>query len=182
MNRQEILRLLPEVFQRTYAENTPLDGLLLAMAALLSPIEDTLDHLDAAFDPHRTADEFVPMLAAWVDMDHLARGGDDREPSFPSGLGRLRELCAAAADLARVRGTRAGLLSFLETATGCPGFELLEGVTGPDRRPLPFHFVVRAPHESTSHARLLRSIVELEKPAHATFELEFAESPPEETP
>jgi len=174
MNPQEILRLLPEVFQRTYREKTPLDGLLAAMAALLSPIEETLDNLDAAFDPHRTPDEFVPMLAEWVDMDHLGETGGEENPSFPSGLGRLRELCAAAAELARVRGTRAGLLRFLETATGCPGFELLEGVTGPERRPRPFHFIVRAPHESQSHAGLLRTLVELEKPAHATFELEFA--------
>ncbi len=181
MRGDEIARLLPEVFQRTCVPGSPMAGLLDAMAALIDPIEKKLDELDTTFNPHRAPDRFVAVLARWVDMDHIGEGiagndlaGASGPPSFPSGLGRLRELCASAAVLARTRGTPGGFIRYLETATGCRGFVLEEGVTGPERSPRPFHFRLLAPASARAHRRLLQKLIQLEKPAHATYELEFA--------
>ena len=179
MKREEIVRLLPEVFQRTNLPGTPMAALLDAMAVLIDPIEKKLDELDATFNPHRTPDRFVAVLARWVDVDRICEGvaghdlAGESGPSFPAGLGRLRELCAAAAVLARTRGTPGGFIRYLETATGCRGFVLEEGVTGEDRRPRPFHFRLLAPASAREHRRLLEKLIRLEKPAHATFELEL---------
>jgi hypothetical protein len=94
-----------------------------------------------------------------------------------TGLGRLRELVAAAVDISRWRGTARGLLLFLTTATGRTDFEVDEAVPGPDGLPRPFHVRVRAPSEVEAHRLLLERIIEREKPAYVTYELLFVQPP-----
>ena len=101
--------------------------------------------------------------------------GVGRKPSAiaPStGLGRLRELTASAATLSRWRGTRKGLLLFLAVATGSTEFDINEQVIE-DGRVKPFHLHVTAPRHLEGHGDLIRRIIELEKPAYVTYELEF---------
>jgi hypothetical protein len=91
---------------------------------------------------------------------------------LPSGLGLLRELVASAAYLAKWRGTKQGLLRFLQMATGLKGFDLEENVTA-DHQPRPYHIWIRAPKEATTYQAMLVRIIESEKPAYVTYELTF---------
>jgi phage tail-like protein len=179
MTRTEIERLLPVVFQRTATTGNPLTALLEVMEMLHAPSETALRNLDATLDPRRAPDAFVPFLARWVDLEPLfEQSGQEysverqRQP-ITTGLGRLRELVATAAELSRWRGTAKGLLLFLETATGVSGFAIDEQVPGPDAQPRPHHIRVRAPAATAAHQILIERIIELEKPAHVTYELEF---------
>jgi len=176
MKRAEIERLLPSVIERTLQPLSPLAAILDVIEALHLPSEAVLAHLDTAFDPRRTADDFVPYLARWVDMDRLfdePRSTATAEWSrarISTGIGRLRELVASAAYLSRWRGTAKGLQRFLRTATGENDFEIKENVDS-DGRPKLFHLVVVAPASIRPHQGLIKRIIESEKPAYVTYEL-----------
>lgn len=179
MKRHEIAELLPSVFQRTVKEGNPLAGLLEVMEALHAPSEDVLQQLDSYFDPRRTTGAFVPYLAYWADLTRLfdeTLNLKDQvafsRSSIASGLGRLRELIASAAYLSQWRGTKKGLLLFLQTASGFSDFDISENVdlTG---KPRPFHLSIRAPKDSAQYSALIGRIIELEKPAYVTYELSF---------
>ncbi len=177
MKRTDIERLLPGVFQRTAQEGTPLFALLEAMEALQAPDENVLDQLEAFFDPYRAPDAFVPFLATWVDLGWLLgeEAGDlagGTSPPLASGLGRLRELVAAAVPLARWRGTSKGLLGFLETATGIQGFAIDEQVADASGRVRPFHIRLSVPAEAAVYRMMIERIVEAEKPAYVTCEFQ----------
>ena len=163
MKSREIEGLLPAVFRRVVRTGTPLRALLEVMEALHAPDEEILTDLPSYFDPYTTPDEFVPYLATWVDLDWL----------LPScGLGRLRELIAAAPELSRWRGTAEGLERFLETATGVQGFGVDDAV-----KAKPFHIVVRAPASAKSCQALVEKIVEMEKPAYVTHHIKWLDNP-----
>lgn len=169
MKQSEIERLLPLVLRRTLRPGSPLAALLAVMEALQAPAEEVLAGLDAYFSPYRAPDEFVPFLARWTDLAWLL--ADAPEQPFAAGLGRLREVIAAAADLSRARGTAAGLVRFLETATGLSGFVIEEAVPGADGRPRAFHMRVRPPAGAEPYRALIVQIVEMEKPVYVTYEL-----------
>jgi phage tail-like protein len=179
MKRAEIERLLPSIVQRAVWPDSPLAGILDAMEALHAPSEAKLARLDAAFDPRRTEDDFVPLLARWVDLDRLFHEAETAAPgprplgTISTGLGRLRELVASAAYLSKWRGTAKGLHRFLQTATGEREFEIKENVDSTGR-PKPFHIAVTAPASLTPHRTLLERIIESEKPAYVTYELVFS--------
>jgi phage tail-like protein len=181
VKQTQIKKLLPWVFQRTAQPGNPLIALLEVMQDLHAPVEATLSHLDAMFDPRRTADGFLPYLAGWVDLgvliDVSRGGGPAASMTFPTGLGRLRELIASAATLSEWRGTRKGLAMFLEIATGASGFSIDEQVRGSDGEVRPFHLQVTAPKGLVMHRPLLERIIELEKPAYVTYELSFQNEP-----
>lgn len=158
MRRSEIERLLPGVFQRSAGDGTVLHALLDAMEGLHAPSEAALERLDASLDPRRAPEAFLPLLARWVDLD----------VTVTTGPRRWRELIAAAAELARWRGTRRGLIHFLELATGATSFEVVEEV--------PFHIHVIAPASTRPHQTMLERIVQREKLAHVTYQLTFRET------
>jgi len=176
VKKEQIKRLLPSVFQRTSTTASPLSAVLDVMEAMHAPSEGVLDRLDTIFDPHTGPDEFVPYLASWVDLEVLMdtpRGSMSSSPAtLSTGVGRLRELTIAAMTLSRWRGTGKGLRLFLETATGMNGFEISENKTAKGEAK-PFHLCIRGPGQLAEHRRLIERIVELEKPAYATYELEF---------
>lgn len=87
-------------------------------------------------------------------------------------MGRLRDLVANGALLARWRGTPYGMRRALELATGLPGFVIDE----PDERP--FHIVVRVPASAAGQLAVITRIVEAEKPASTTAEIVVAASSP----
>lgn len=177
MKASQIKRLLPSTFQRAWTPASPLAAILALMEDHHTPAESVLSHLNTFFDPRRAPDEFVPYLASWVDLEMLLDLPHAEEgsatPTLSSGVGRLRELVANAAKLSHWRGTRTGMRLFLETATGATGFEINEAVKGPDGRIKPFHLLVSAPGELMPHRGLIQRIIELEKPAYVTYELEF---------
>lgn len=184
MKRAEIEGLLPGVFQRAVTPGSPLLALLEAMEALHAPDEEALARLPDYFDPYTAPERLVPFLARWVDLDRLlaSRGLEDAGPPIASGLGRLRELIAAAAYLSKWRGTARGLVASLETATGVHGFAVEEGAAAADAgagrgnpapTSRPFHIHVLAPAGAQKHQPLIVQIIEMEKPAYVTYELVF---------
>jgi phage tail-like protein len=176
MKKEQIKRLLPLVFQRAVQPGSPLSAILDVMETMLAPSEAALDSLDVNFDPYRSSDAFVPYLASWVDLEVLLdvprTEGSSSAASLSTGLGRLRELTAAAITLSQWRGTRKGLCLFLETATGAK-VQVEEEVAGADGKIKPFHLRITVPKELTEHRVLIERIVELEKPAYVTYELAF---------
>lgn len=177
MKRKEVEGLLPAVFQRAARHpGGPLSALLQVMADLPQPSEDVLARIETYFDPRRAPDRFVPYLAQWVDLGWLltepsAPDGSAAQ-SLPSGMGLLRELVAAAAFLAKWRGTKPGLLRFLQVATGLRGFDLVENAMA-SGLPRPYHLWIRAPKEAATYRAMLARIIESEKPAYVTYELTF---------
>ncbi len=183
MKTDDIILLLPAVYQRALAPGSPLRAVLSVMQGLHEPVEASLATLDADFDPLRAPPAFLPFLARWLDLTRLFddpdRGSDAERRSIQRrrmasvGDGPLRTLIAAGAELSRRRGTPAGLIRCLELATGVRGFRLDEGPADALGRPRPFHFRVRAPLESRRHQVLIERIITSEKPAHVTHELAF---------
>jgi phage tail-like protein len=172
--------LLPEIFRRTVHAGGPLEALLRTMEDFHAPVIEILARFDATLDPYRTPAPFVAYLARWLDLERLFDDPaddyevpeDGRNP-VSSGLGRLRELVASAAYLSQWRGTWKGLGRFLEVATGVSGFTLEESVSGKDGEALPFHIRIGVPRKARAHRTLIERIINLEKPAYVTFELDF---------
>ncbi len=184
MKRVEIEQLLPEIIRRTVRPGAPITALLDVMEHLHQPSEALLLELDRHFDPARCGDSMAPYLSGWVDLDWLlsrAEGpsrkvaGDSRQGVrfFAAGTGRLRQLIARAYQLSQWRGTRRGLLLFLETATGLKGFRIDEQPADSAGLPQPFHLRVVAPANARPLARTLHKIIEQERPVFVTFELQF---------
>ncbi|MGR9115877.1 MAG: phage tail protein [Gammaproteobacteria bacterium] len=182
MKRNSIEPLLPDVFRRTLAPETPLSALLDVMAALQAPAEMQLDQVEATFNPYRTPDRFVEFLAIWVDLDRLWAAHSNLYVSGPGSAGpgpqnridsgRLRELIAHASYLSQWRGTVKGMLLFLKVATGFQAFEIVEGRTRENVQK-PFHFIVRVPEAAKSKLMLIKTIIEQEKPVYTTFEIDY---------
>ncbi|MFG3298359.1 phage tail protein [Micromonospora chersina] len=164
MRRAAIERLLPSAYQRAAGPGSVLGALLDVMEALHAPDEAVLADVDALFAPYRTPDGFVAYLTRWVAMDHVVAAPRADAP-LPLPLGRLRDLVAHGALLARWRGTPYGMRTALELATGVTGFVLDEPA---DR---PFHVVVRVPPAAADRLALVTRIVEAEKPAAVTVEV-----------
>lgn len=169
MRREDIANLLPAIYEST--PGSPLDAVLEVAASLPQPIEDLLAGVDSLFDPRRAPERMLPFLAQWLDLDRflVAQGEDGQTLVLPAGIGHLRELCAMAAELSRERGTRRGLLRFLEVATGCDGFEIEENVDR-EGKVRPFHILVNAPEQAQEYEALIHVIVAYEKPAYVTYE------------
>ena len=158
MRSDQIARLLPAAYQRAATPGSVLSGLLDAMAELHAPSEAVLAEVDTLPAAYRAPATLLPFLTRWVALDHLGIAG-----AVPAG--RLRDLIARGAYLARWRGTATGLRALLETATGVPGFAVDEVA---DRR---FHLVVRVPAAAADRLDLLSRLVAAEKPAATTYEL-----------
>ena len=177
MKQVQIRRLLPAIFQAAVQSGNPLSAILDMMETLHAPCESALDRVDVNFSPYRAPEAFVPYLASWVDLEVLldvphARSGPSTA-TLSTGLGRLRELVSAAVTLSKLRGTRKGLTLFLETATGAKGFQVDEKVPDNTGQVRPFHVRVIAPKDLKDHRVLIERIIELEKPAYVTYQLEF---------
>jgi len=184
MRPSEIARLLPEVYQRTIRPASPLAALLEVMEGLQSPAEAVLDDLDGFWDPYRAPERFLPFLAHWVDLEGLLAEAPTQTaglrtagtaPCFAAGPGRLRELIATAATLSKWRGTERGLRLFLEVATGIEGFQIDSQARDADGQVRPFHILVRVPRAASPYWSLIQQIVEREKPAYVTYDLELGE-------
>ncbi|KAB1906427.1 phage tail protein [Micromonospora sp. AMSO1212t] len=177
MRRAAIERLLPAAYQRAAGPGSVLGALLDVMEALHAPDEAVLADVDALFGPYRTPDGFVAYLTRWVAMDHVVAAPRADAP-LPLPVGRLRDLVAHGALLARWRGTPYGMRTALELATGVTGFVLDEP---PER---PFHLVVRVPPAAADRLALVTRIVEAEKPAAVTVEVVAGDpaDPPSDPP
>ena len=177
MKRSGIERLLPNVFRRGIIPGGPLSALLEVMEVLHAPVENVIESMDRFFSPYQTPDEFVPLLAQWVDLDRFFLTETPEGPALriPNEVGRLRELVAMAAQLSQWRGTRKGLELFLETATGISGFGIDEEVRDENGSIRSFHIRIRVPADAGRYRALIERIVQQERPAHLTYEIQYAD-------
>lgn len=166
MRRTDLERLLPAVFQLALHQAGEgegaaplLGGLLEAMAALHTGIEQQVDALARTFDPRVCPERFVPLLSHWLSLP----------AESAVGMGRQRELLARAVQLGRERGTHHALRALLVCATGLP-IAIDEGVDAAGALRA-FHLVVRAPADAAPHVALLHALIAGQKPAYVTYEL-----------
>jgi phage tail-like protein len=181
MKQALILERLPDVFKVGATPGSPLLALLAVMEELHARDETILDGFGTYLDPRRTPDAFVPYLAAWVDLAWLILDPPDdpyAEPTpFAGGLGALRELVAGAAAASKLRGTAAGLVRMLETASRVQGYTVEETVTDDQGRLLPFQVRVVVPAAAAVYLDLVNRIVEHERPAHVIVHVELEQAP-----
>ncbi len=150
---------------------------------MFGEIGDSLAEGDRFYDPHVCPQEFLPWLASWTAMsfDH----GWDEE--------KQRALVKRAVDLFRLRGTKKGLMLFLQLFTGhepeieehvypvsgCRTGNSRIGVDAVVMHPprLAHCFVVTLPklEENLTPEFILRvhRIIQMERPAHTTYYLQF---------
>lgn len=174
MDAERLRLLLPEVYQSAAWPGSPLSATLEVMADLHEPVERVLADFPSVIDPWRTPDRFVPYLARWVGLE----GWLDTNGELATGIGRLRLVIAAAAQLQQSRGTTAGLRHALVLALGEPDVQVQESVPGPDGRPVPFTVRVTVPSRVWEQRALVERIVAEEKAAHAVVEIVVAEGSP----
>ncbi len=169
-----LLDYLPASFR-----DDPLMGqFLLIFESILNPIEYTVDNMALFFDPRMTPESVLPWLASWVDLV--------LDPSWP--LERRRELVKNASDLYRWRGTRRGLSEYLRIYTGSsptileyiPGMILDEEthlgvntVLGSSGTGHHFTVIIENPLDSRIDVKVVRDIIESQKPAHTIYTLEI---------
>ncbi|HAX74580.1 MAG TPA: phage tail protein [Cyanobacteria bacterium UBA11372] len=153
------------------------------------PAVQTIDVLWAYLDPLTAPETLLPFLAQWVAWPIDPRWETKHQ----------RRLIRNAVELYRWHGTRRGLRFYLHLYTGLPldedlpeeekhisieeiftqGFLLGKTITGIDSMlggGRPFHFIVRLRPDSGQQIdeRLVRDIIEREKPAFCTYDLYIA--------
>lgn len=168
MKAEMIARLLPDIFQAVAGSQGPLDGFLAAQEALHEPSERAISGFAERLDPRTAPPSFVYMLAHWMGLSYLLDGSEGA-PRFAGGVGRLRELIATTAANGKARGSMTGIVRMLETASGQRGFSI---ESDPEQA---YHVHIRAPAGSAALRSVIERIIEAEKPAFATYELQFAE-------
>jgi phage tail-like protein len=100
----EYLRYLPSIYER----DELMGRLLMLFESFLGPVDNQINGLYNYFDPRITPANFLPWLASWLDLEL-----DERWPEA-----RQRQLIRWAIALHRSRGTKWGLLKYLEIYTG----------------------------------------------------------------
>jgi phage tail-like protein len=174
VRESRLLDYLPSV----YREDPLMARFLLIFEDILDPIENTVGNLPFYFDPLMTPEPILPWLASWLDLS--------LDPTWP--LERRRELVTSAAELYRWRGTRRGLVEFLRIYTGrisqiieyIPGMILDEKnrlgvntVLGSSGTGHHFTVIVESSGLEYVSRDTIRSIIDLQKPAHTVYTLEM---------
>jgi len=127
-------------------------------------LEDALDSINRLLVPEETPEEFLPWLAQWV-----ARSINE-DWSFDT----TRKMISQAVSLYHKRGTAEGLQEVLNICcTGSATAEIIEVEN--DARPHYFEVTLliseQDPDLLASKARLVRAIIDQEKPAHTYYGL-----------
>ncbi|MEW6231987.1 MAG: phage tail protein [Chloroflexota bacterium] len=170
-SRSNYLKYLPAL----YAEDDFLGRFLMIFEEIFIPLERLLDNIHYYFDPVMAPEEFLAWLASWVNLV--------LDENWP--VERRRRLIHSAAELFRWRGTKRGLEEYLQVYTGMrPAIvEHVSAEAWKGRGTLPAGFATGPDHSFTVilpvanlgqiNATVVKSIIELEKPAHTTYTLKI---------
>ena len=159
----EYMRYLPALY---HASNL-INDLLLSCETVWQPIEETLDALHWYADPGLAPEGMLGWLASWF--------GIALDAQWP--VGRQRQVIAGATRLLRWRGTRKGLVEWIELLTGLRPTIVEAGDEPALQPPLADHeFCVvfeQAQWDSADGALkdMVGRIVELEKPAQTIYRI-----------
>lgn len=178
--------LYPRFLPAIYREVDFIGRFLKIFEQSFEPTVDAFQSLWAYLDPLTAPEALLPFLAHWVGWPG----------QVPWSAAQQRRLIQRALELYRWRGTRRGLRLYLHLYTGLPaddrhiqitesftrGFELGSGnlgettIVGGGR---PFHFSVRlqSPDPEALDEPLVRRIIDQEKPAFCTYDLQISRSP-----
>jgi len=148
------LQYLPPI----YAADPFLGRFLLAFEGVLAPIEQAVDHFDLYLSPRTAPRYFLEQLARWLGV-----ALDEKWPTA-----KRRAILAEAAELYRRRGTRWSLSRHIEIYAGVPP-EIIE----PDDRPFHFQVILRLPPGQAADRASVERIIQANKPAHTTYELDI---------
>ncbi len=187
------LQYLPSVFER----DELLGRFLMLFESFWTPIELQTDSIPYYFDPRMAPPEFLPWLASWLDLEL-----DERWPEE-----RLRRLIRWAIALHRSRGTKWGLLKYLEIYTGRQA-KVVEKISnnfvvgpyatlgpaialGKGNQPHTFSVSLRLPwldiedkneqaRQEKIRRRTLESIIEMQMPGHTMYTLNLEIADPAE--
>jgi len=160
-----------------YSEDDFMGRFLKIFEDTLTPIENTIDHLDLYFDSQMAPEGFLPWLASWVDL-----ALDEEWP-----LEKQRELIGSAVELYQWRGTRRGLREYLRIYTGVEPIivEHFGGIRLGEHSKLgwntilgdgldhSFTVTIEVDDPSAIDVEKVKSIIEEEKPAHVGYFLEI---------
>ncbi len=180
-----------------YARDDFMRRFVMLFESFWQPIESQIDHTHYYFDPRTAPAEFLPWLASWLDLELDERWDETH----------VRQLIRWAIALHRSRGTRWGLLKYLEIYTGQKA-KVTEHISnnfvlGPEARlgasialgrgnqPHTFSVSLRLPipegadaveraREEKLQRRTIESIINNQKPAHTVYTLDLQFVPPEE--
>lgn len=180
------LRFLPEL----YEQDDLMGRFLMLFESFWSPIETQIGAIPYYLDPRITPAPFLPWLSSWLDLR--------LDETWPTE--RLRLLIRWAIALHRSRGTKWGLLKYLEIYTGQPAkiserrskdfilgteAKLGPGVAfGRGNQPHTFTVSLRLPplavNSDAESERLeqlrrktIESIINMQKPAHTVYTLDL---------
>ncbi len=179
------LDFLPDI----YREVDFVGRLLKIFEECLEPDVQILDSLWAYLDPMLAPETMLPFISHWVGWDM----------SSILDIERQRYLIKQAMQIYRWRGTKRGLRFYIHLFTGLPldehlpegekhisifeitgrGFVLGEALLGQNASTgggRPFHFVVRIRKDLQNRLdeSLIHQIIEREKPAFCTYDLEIS--------
>jgi len=153
-----LLSLLPAI----YREDEFLGRYLWPFEQVLLGFESTIDGIAQLFDPLTTREEFLPWLSTWMAFTLRADLDATQQRAFLSQV----------IPLYRRRGTRENLEKLLAVFT-----KGVSTVTESDTDANQFHVTVRlpiaTPKEQLRQSAIARALIELEKPAHTSYDIEF---------
>ncbi|MFB2891744.1 phage tail protein [Aerosakkonemataceae cyanobacterium BLCC-F50] len=181
----EYINFLPKI----YREVDFIERLVTIFEQAFDPAVQTLEVLWSYLDPLTAPEAMLPFLAHWVAWPKEGRWDTQQQ----------RRLIRNAIELYRSHGTRSGLRFYLHLYTGLPldedlpeaekhigieevfsnGFILGKTITGVDSMlggGQPFHFIVslRPSPEQPVDELLVREVIEREKPAFCTYDLDIS--------
>jgi phage tail-like protein len=172
------LDFLPAIYQ----EEEFIGRFISIFEQAYDPAVETIDNLWAYLDPLTAPEALLPFLAHWVAWELDPRWSSQQQ----------RRLIKNAIPIYRWQGTRWGLRFFLHLYTGLPldeehikitevfeqGFVLGKTLIGQDSMiggGRPYHFIVELhlDYPNQVNEAIVREIIERQKPAFSTYELDI---------
>lgn len=154
LESQRLIQYLPGIYDTNFMRR-----FLGLFESILTPLEWTVDNFDLYLDPGTSPLTFLPWLAGWYEIVF--------DPSWTET--QRRTLLKEAHQIYARRGTRWALSRLLEIYTGSIP-EIIEFSDPSD----PFTFIIKLPiREQSVNRQLLEQLIDANKPAHTSYNLEF---------